>query len=321
MSPRMFPAWPILLLTLVVGSFGVLPCRAAQTAEQDKVLNRVKNSGILRVGVNPQFRPFSYTIITDRRTGIDKFIQARVGIDIDIAVLLARGLGVELAIVVPQHFEELIPMLRVGDIDIAIAALSRVFERALLVDFSEPYFHSGFSILLNRTKGYRIGIGEAQNDGEVKSALEAVGKENRLIVAVTRGKSAAGFIHGYFPLADIRDEYRTNEDAAAAVLSEAPGTPHLMVHDEIFLTRWHRAQPRRAQQKIAVFPEPFRSDTYGFAVAKGNLDFLRVLDLFIADKLVAEGRMAQFEKRRHYRLLPGIGIETIVKEDSANGTH
>jgi ABC-type amino acid transport substrate-binding protein len=279
-------------------------------------------NGILRVGVNPNFKPFSYSKKTQLRAGEDKFIDAQVGIDIDIAVLLAKGLGVDLDIVIPDRFDLLLPMVRSGDIDIAIAALSRVFERALLVDFSDPYFHTGYSILLNVVKGYRIGIGDAHSYGELMDSLQDVDKKSQLVIAVTRSKSAAGFIRGYFPKAKIL-EYDTNEEAAKAVLQggHAHDSPHIMVHDETFLKLWTRELPRKTRLKMVVFPKPFRSDTYGFAVAKGNLAFLEVLNLFISDKLIAEEQMEKFTKSRHYRFVPGIGIERIAQEVDVNGNH
>ncbi len=315
MIRQLRPAWSGLLLAVVVICAPVVPPSKAQTAGQPSILERITHRGMLRVGVNPHFVPFSYTLNTSRRSGADKFIQSRVGIDIDIAVLLATGLHVELDIIVPDRFDQLIPMLQSGEIDIAIAALSRVFERALLVDFSAPYYDSGFSILLNLVKGYRIGIGDARSYKALKTALTAVNKEDQLIVAVTRGKSAVGFIDDYFGQARIL-QYDTNEMAAEAVLSDRPDTPHIMVHDEIFLRLWASQGSWRARQRLVVFPKPFRPDSYGFAVAKGNLDFVQVLNLFIADKLMAEARMEAFKQRRHYRYIPGIGTEAISKEDN-----
>lgn len=318
MPERRHPYRPLLLVAFAAVLLVALPCHAAHVSVYDPALKRILRDGVLRVGVNPQFEPFSYTLNTERRSGADKFIRARVGIDIDIAVLLARELRVALDIIVPNRFDQLIPMLQTGEIDIAIAALSRVFERALLVDFSDPYYISGFSILLNLAKGYRIGIGEAQSYGDLKTALAAVNKEDQLIVAVTQGKSAVGFIGDYFPQAQIL-QYETNELAAEAVLSDSSDTPHLMVHDEIFLKLWNSQRSWTARQKLVVFPKPFRSDTYGFAVAKGNLDFIQVLNLFIADKLISGERMEAFKQRRHHRYIPGIGIEAIVPEESEHG--
>lgn len=147
-------------------------------------------------------------------------------------------------------------------------------------------------------------------------------KESELVIAVTRSKSAAGFIQDYFPKAVIRS-YDTNEEAAEAVLMNdpAPVSPQIMVHDETFLKLWARDLSRKARQKMVVLPEPFRSDTYGFAVAKGNLEFLQVLNLFISDKLIAQEQMEKFIDSRHYFFIPGIGKELIAREASENGNH
>ncbi|MGD9331665.1 MAG: transporter substrate-binding domain-containing protein [Desulfobacterales bacterium] len=309
----------LLTMVLVLGT-GASPCYPDHATINGPVLTRILHDGNLRVGVNPHFEPFSYAQTSPHRSATGAHIDARVGIDIDIAALLARELGVDLEIVVPDRFDQLIPMLQAGKIDIAIAALSRVFERALRVDFSDPYFHTGFSILLNVVKGYPLGIGDAQSFRELKDSLQRVDKESQLVIAVTRNKSAAGFIRGYFPQAKIK-AYETNEAAAEAVLQgrDLPGSPQIMVHDETFLKLWAGILPRKERQKITLFPKPFRSDTYGFAVAKGNLAFLQILNLFISDKLTAEEHMLKFTRSRHYRFIPGLGIEPIDTETSDHG--
>ena len=274
-------------------------------------LSRVLQNRVLRVGINPNFKPFSY-LWPGLKDCPEKEREAHVGIDIDISVLLARELGVDLKIVVPETFDHLIPMLQSGEIDIAISAMSRVFERALQVDFSEPYFRTGFSILLNIKKGYRLGIAGTRTYEELKDTLGLLGREDEIIVAVTRGKSAAGFVGSYFPNAKII-EFGTNEKAAEAVAENKSDSlsPHIMVHDETFLNNWVGESPRDVREKLVVFDRPFKPDTYGFAVAKGNLPFIPVLNLFISDKLFAEGNMEKFRAKRFFYYLPGVGIESI----------
>lgn len=271
---------------------------------------------MIKVGVAPSFKPFSYPSIY--RIGTDKLIEAQVGVDIDIAAILAEGLGVDADIVIPESFDRLIPMLQSGEIDVAIAAMSRVFKRAWQVDFSDPYFETGFSILLNVVKGYRLGIGDARSYKEMMESLRIIDREDQLVIAVARGSSAAGIIGDYFPKAKYEPDYRSHHDAAKAVL-KAADAPQIMVHDQIFLEEWIRELPRKKRQRVVVFPDPFRSDTYGFAVAKGNLAFIHMLNLFISDKLVAEEHMEKFWQRRHYRFIPGVGIKPILRENNKNG--
>jgi ABC-type amino acid transport substrate-binding protein len=244
------------------------------------VLERVIKKGVLKVGVNPLFKPFSF----GKDTG------ERVGIDIDIARLLAEKLGVKLEIVVPPSFPELFPMVLDGKIDIIMAAMSRIFDRSKWVDFTDAYYHTGISIMLNKVHGARLGVGSVKSYPELMRRLRVLGKENKLIIAATTGKSALESIPRFFPKATVK-EYPTNEESAEAV---AAGDAHIMVHDEIFLTTWVQENPDKALYKVVVFSEPYKPDTYGFAIAKENQSFLNMLNIFIDDQLYAQGYFERF---------------------------
>ena len=57
-------------------------------------MQRIIKNKMLRVGINPLFRPFSFPKIEDEQ-------ERQVGVDIDIAELLAKELGVELKKIPP----------------------------------------------------------------------------------------------------------------------------------------------------------------------------------------------------------------------------
>ncbi|RUM37701.1 MAG: hypothetical protein DSY57_03650, partial [Desulfobulbus sp.] len=186
-------------------------------------LTKVFGDKVLRVGVNPLFKPFSF--IKDGK---------RVGVDIDIANLLAKKLGVTAKIIAPNSFSDLIPMLQAGDIDIIMAGMSITFERAKTVDFSTPYFDTGLSILLNKAKSARLGISGVPNYTALVRELVQNGKMDQLVIAVTEGKAPQRIVPRFFPRATIKP-YPSNEAAAVATLK---GEADLMVHDEIFLKVW-----------------------------------------------------------------------------------
>lgn len=245
----------------------------------------------IRIGVNHLFRPFSYT------DGEGK----RVGVDLDIAKLLAESMDVQLEVIepdTPDTFGKLIPKLQSGEIDIIIAAMSRTFKRALLVDFTVPYFRTGVTILLNRKTGYEIGIGEAKSYAEMVDILEYLKKEDKLRIIVTKGKAPAQSVRVFFPHATIIDDYQINDNAAEALFL---GEGHIMVHDEIFLKSWFSKNKGRALYKLRLFDEPYKPDTYGFAVAKGKSDLLNMLNIFIEDKLLNEGYLERFMKDHYYQ--------------------
>ena len=273
---------------IAVWLIAMLPVPSAAAADRivtgdSPVLERIIDNGVIRVGVNPLFKPFSFTNEN----------KERVGIDIDIANLLASGLGVKLEIVVPNTFGDLFPLAQNGEIDVIIAAMSRIFQRALWVDFTNSYYNTGISVMLSKAKGSSLGISQVKSYEELMDKLRIAGKEDQLIIAATTGKGAIKSIPVFFPKAKIK-EYPTNEKSAEAV---AKGEAHIMVHDEIFLNMWVKDNPDKALYRMTVFRKPYKPDTYGFAVAKGNQSFLNLLNTFIYDQLYAQGYFKQFMEK------------------------
>jgi len=242
-------------------------------------LAAIRARGELKVGVNPLYKPFSFE--KDGR---------RVGVDIDIARLLAEKLGVKLKVVAPARFADLIPMLERDEVDVVIAGMSITFERALKVNFTRPYFETGLSILANKGRLARLGVPMVRDYATLRRRLEESGRMSRLRIAVTRGKAPERIVPQYFPGAKVLP-FDTNEAAAEAVLK---GEADLMVHDEMFLKVWLHDNMARAGFLLVVFDEPFKPDYYGMAVRKGDLSFVRLLDTFILAELEANGRLMAF---------------------------
>lgn len=269
------------------------------------VLCAVIKNKVLRVGINPLFKPFSYTREVDGKT-------ESVGIDIDIANLLADELGVRYEEVKPDDFSELIQMLRDNKIDIIIAAMSRIFERTKVIDFTNSYYDTGTGIMLSKIKCHKLGICEVKSYRELKQQLQSLKNENELIIAATENKAPIKSVDKFFNVPETNIiPFKSNEDAALATLEvdreklkhikiveKLEELPHIMVHDEIFLNTYVREHREQTIFKLVVFDEPYRSDSYGFAIRKGNQSFLNMLNIFIEDKLYGEGNFDKF-RRKH----------------------
>ena len=270
---------------IVVLLIAIFPGQSAVAADRidtggSPVLERIVAKGVIRVGVNPLFKPFSFA----------NEKKERVGIDIDIANLLAAGLGVKLEIVVPDTFLDLFPLAQNGEIDVIIAAMSRIFQRSQWIDFTDSYYDTGISVMLSKAKGSGLGISQVKSYQELMNQLRNTRREDQLIIAATTGKGAIRSIPSFFPKARVK-EYPTNEESAEAV---AKGEAHIMVHDEIFLNLWVKENPDKALYRMTVFRKPYKPDSYGFGIAKGNQSFLNLLNMFIYDQLYAQGHFKQF---------------------------
>ena len=242
-------------------------------------LKSIVEKGVLRVGVNPIFKPFSF--INEKKE--------RVGVDIDIANLLAKGLGVKVEIVVPEAFNDLIPMLLNNEIDIIMAAFTRNFKRSKSIDFTDAYYDTGLSIMFNKVKAGKLGLSAVNSYEQLMKKLKERGREDQLIIAVAEGRSPARSTPVFFPNSKIKG-YPTKAESAEAV---AKGEAHIMVHDEFFLKTWVQDNKEKTMFSIIVFPEPFKPDHYCFAIRKGNQGFLNILNVFIKE-LYAEGYLKSF---------------------------
>ncbi len=114
-------------------------------ARPDAAWERVRESGILRVGMDASFPPFE-TIAAD---------GTLIGFDVDLARELGRRLGVEVQFVANLPYDGLYDALAVGRVDIVMSAL--VVNPARMADFaySTPYFDAG-QVLVAREKPDRF---------------------------------------------------------------------------------------------------------------------------------------------------------------------
>lgn len=95
------------------------------------------DNGVLRFGTAAITEPFSY---------IDASQQV-VGLDVEIARLVARRLGMRLE-VSNMDFGGMIPALISGKVDMIGACITITGERAQRVLFSEPYYQGGIAALV-----------------------------------------------------------------------------------------------------------------------------------------------------------------------------
>ncbi|WP_162890802.1 transporter substrate-binding domain-containing protein [Suicoccus acidiformans] len=116
------------LLTLVVFTLGLFNAQVAQAA----TLDEIKEKGQLVVGMNAEYPPFEWVEMVDGKDQV-------VGIDAELAQLIADAIGVEL-VIDNRAFDSLIPTLNTNKIDLIISGMSNTEERAKQVDFSVSYY-------------------------------------------------------------------------------------------------------------------------------------------------------------------------------------
>jgi len=134
-------------LGLVIGHLSLVICLAA-CAHPDDTWDRVREAGVLRVGMDASFPPFE-VIAAD---------GTLVGFDIDLARELGRRLGVEVQFVANLPYDGLYDALAVGRVDVVISAL--VVNPARMADFaySASYFDAGQVLVVRAGEGGIEGV-------------------------------------------------------------------------------------------------------------------------------------------------------------------
>jgi polar amino acid transport system substrate-binding protein len=134
------------------------------------ILQRISKSQTLRVGMTGEQPPFNVR----NREGI------LIGMDVDLAQLMARAMGVNLEIV-EMPFANLLPALEDNEIDIVMSGMTATLQRNVRVPFVGPYYISGKSILTKSETLSSIQTAEEMNN-------------ERLTIATLRGSTSEEFV-------------------------------------------------------------------------------------------------------------------------------
>ena len=119
---------------------GFVGCGSNSQEDKKSVLESIKESGKLVVGLSADYAPYEFHIMEG---GQDKI----VGFDISLAQEIADELDVELEIK-EMEFDALITALPAGKIDLVISGMNPTEKRKQAVDFSEIYYTSNHGILI-----------------------------------------------------------------------------------------------------------------------------------------------------------------------------
>ena len=121
----------------------------------------------LVVAHDTNFKPFEFKDEKGKYTGFD----------IELWKEIAKRLGLEYKMQ-PMDFNGIIPGLQTSQVGVGIAAMTITDERAKVVDFSDPYYDSGLSILVKA------------DDDKITKLEDLAGK----VVATKLGTSSPDFL-------------------------------------------------------------------------------------------------------------------------------
>jgi polar amino acid transport system substrate-binding protein len=124
-------------VVVLTSMFMLTACAGMQTnAGNSPVLNRITMNGELVVGTAASMPPLNMTTKDGEI----------IGLEIDLAKAMASSMGVNLRLEAMQ-FNELLPALEAGKIDMILSGMTITPQRNMKVAFAGPYFKSGKAIL------------------------------------------------------------------------------------------------------------------------------------------------------------------------------
>jgi cystine transport system substrate-binding protein len=141
---------------------GLAASLAACQPKPANSLERIRKSGLLRVGLEGTYPPFSFQDAQGQLTGFD----------VDFAKALARKLGAR-AEFQPAPFAGLLGGLESGRTDVVVNQITMTPERMAKYGFSQPYTVSGIQIIVLKSRsgiagpadlaGKTVGVGLGTN--------------------------------------------------------------------------------------------------------------------------------------------------------------
>lgn len=239
------------LAVLMGWSLTLLPMVAAENGSrsQSGTLKSVLESGTLRVGVS-LFTPWT---LKTKKGGL-------VGFEIDVAKQLAKDLGVKPEFHVFE-WENIVPALINREMDIIAAGMVITPQRALQVNFSQPYATSGVGLVTNvaLTKSF-TGFNHINGPGTIISAV--------------KGTVSEDLARRMCPQATIKT-FHSSQEAIQAVTT---GKVHGYVELNPIPTFVVLNHPGVVDEPLS---NPLLTTQAGFAVNKGNSDFINFLNAWI----------------------------------------
>jgi polar amino acid transport system substrate-binding protein len=232
-------------------------------------LQRVIKNGTLRVGVLPDYPPYSSQEADGKLVGYEP----------DVAAKLAEALGVKLEMVNTDGTSRK-PVLDSNRVDVDIDAFTATNERAKAVDFTIPYVASGALPLFRK-------------DNPIKSIEDLKGKS----VSVARGSTNDSLITNRFPDTKVV-RFDTIADAVQAVKS---GKVDAVM--EGFATVRAEAAKDPSLQVLDI--EPINPALISMGVKQGDQLWLNYLNNFIRN-LNSSGDNAVLYKKWFHADLPKV---------------
>ncbi|MDP4083255.1 MAG: transporter substrate-binding domain-containing protein [Bacillota bacterium] len=230
----------VLMLILIISA-----CSSSNSAS-----DKSKNDKVYNVGVDTTYPPFEF-----QEGSVYK------GIDIDLINAIAKKEGFKIKLS-PMDFGGIIPAMQANQLDVAIAGMSITDERKKIVDFSDPYFNAGLTVVVK------------DNNTTIKTVDDLKGKT----VAVKKGTTGAKYAEDNSTKLGIK--VVQFNDSPAMFQEVANGNADALIEDYPVISY----AIAKKDLGLKIVGDRLNGDQYGIAVLKGqNTDLLKKIDKGLVD--------------------------------------
>lgn len=248
----------IMLGVLTALTAGTVGCAKPQV-EEKTFLETIKENGVLKIGTEGTYAPFSFH---DDANNL-------VGYDVEIAKALADALGVK-AEFVETKWDAMIAGLDAERYDVVINQVSITEERQSKYDFSTPYTVSKAVLIVH------------SEDEAITSFEDLKGKKS----AQSLTSNFAGIAEGYG--AELVGTDGFNQSVELVLSKRADAT----INDDVTYYDYLKQKPEAAIKIVASQEDASKS---AVLIRKGNDDFVKAINEAM-EKLQADGTIKRISE-------------------------
>jgi len=255
------------LAQAVAALFTVLLTISSVSAQNSNspVLERISKTQTLRVGMTGEQPPFN---VKNREGNL-------IGMDVDLAQLLARAMGVKLEIV-QMPFANLLPALEDNEVDLVMSGMTATLQRNVRVPFVGPYYISGKSILTKSDTLSTIQTAEEMNN-------------ERLTIATLRGSTSEEFVKRVLD----KPALTTTVNHAEAIQLLLDGEVDAVVADGAVCALGVLRNPGAG---LVTLRNPLTIEPIGIAIAPGDALLINLLQNYM-QALEGTGSLEQLHEK------------------------
>ena len=250
----------IVMALCLMSSQVVHIAHAAQDEELTGTLKKIKEKGVLVLGVRDSTKPFSY--LNDK--------QSYEGYAVDLCLAIAKNIQRKLGMsqlnisMLPVTSSSRIPLIQNGTVDIECGNTTNTAERQNIVEFSPTYYVSGSRILSKRS-------------GNINALGDLRGKK----LAINSGTTHIKMVSTLNDEQKLGIDIIASRDTAEGMLLVETGRAAAFINDDIVLASL--AGGSKISSELVVGKEALSVEPFGLIYRKNDPAFKQIVDMSISN--------------------------------------